>query len=137
MLVRPFVNLPTDMPTWVSREDFLSVFDQEDFLCRETQDVEQAYRADWFEIVEDGLPRFILPVVNVVAGKTQFINGRHRVAVLLKQMAQIPIAFAMGYLQHEAIRVIDSIPKRPLALTEVIQLPDLPIQRELPSPAKK
>jgi hypothetical protein len=132
MRILPFVNLSTDEPFWVSRAVFLLAFDQVDFVCREAQNIAPAYRSEWFERSDPTEPRFILPVVQVVAGKTQFINGRHRSAVLLAHLEELPVAFATGHLDAKARLILDAIPKRPLSRSEYMILPDLPIGPHFP-----
>jgi len=127
----PDLTLGTDIPAWVSKETFFALFDQTDFLIREVQDVEDAYLAEWF-YERNGDTRFLLPTVGLVAGKTQFVNGRHRTAVLLRHVDEVPMAFAVGHLDATARRIIESIPKRPLDLTQHIVLPDLPVKEKLP-----
>ena len=132
MITLPFLTLTSDEPYWVTRETFLSAFDQEDFKFREVLGIHHAYLSDWFHTQEKEKVFFSIPTVSIVSGKTQFINGRHRTAVLLAHLEEIPIAFAMNHLMPDARRVAESIPKRPLSLSEPFFLPDLPICNSLP-----
>ena len=125
----PEVTLPTDQPFWVTKASFFAYFDQADFQCRDQVAPVAAYRSDWFC---DGQTRFILPTVAMIGGKTQFVSGRHRTAVLLEFLEELPIAFARPILDPTAIHIIEEIPKRSLALTEHIFLPDLPVKDHLP-----
>src|SRR4029079_18588645 len=90
----PELTLSSDSPYWVARDAFLSHFDQADFHCRESHHIVPSYLSDWFYTPEDGTMRFCLPTVMFIAGKTQFINGRHRTAVLLPHLKELPIAFS-------------------------------------------
>lgn len=128
MQILPSINLYTDKPFWICKTVFLSAFDQLDFSCRNVQDVDLTYRSDWFDISYENQCRFIVPVVGVVGGKTQFISGRHRTAVLLEYLDEIPVAFAMGHLDDSARRIVESIPKRELILSEYMKFPDLPVR---------
>lgn len=132
MLAFPYLTLNSDEPYWVTRETFLSAFNQEDFTFREVLNIDYAYLSDWFHTKENTELYFSLPTVGVVSSKTQFINGRHRTAVLLAHLEEIPVAFAMDDLNPDARRFIENIPKRPLSLTESFFLPDLPICDSLP-----
>jgi hypothetical protein len=133
MQVFAAVNLITDEPHWIKREDFYRYFDQKDFLDREVQEVQPAYLNDWFHTSKDGKVEFYIPVVGVSDGKTDLIGTRHRLAVLLLYLDLIPIAFAMGFLlQEDARRFLATIPKRPLDLSEPLWIPDLPIKEKLP-----
>jgi hypothetical protein len=128
----PSLTLDTDVPFWVSKEVFFAFFDQRDFHFRDQAAPIAAYLADWFHTPQDGEPQFILPAVCIVGGKTQFISGRHRTAVLLPHLEELPIAFAAQPPNREAPQVIDRIPKRRLSLSERIWLPDLPVRERLP-----
>ena len=125
----PELSLNTDIPFWVARGVLLERFDQDDLLCRESQDVTPAYLADWFYTPEDGITRFKLPTVQFIAGRTQFINGRHRTAVLLPYLESLPLAFALSGNGRELLRQFALVP---LALTDYIDLPDLPMVESLP-----
>jgi hypothetical protein len=119
-----------DEPFWVSREVFLQHFDQDDFHDRGSKDVVHSYLAEWFHTPTDGTPRFMLPTVQFIAGKTQFINGRHRTAVLMLYLDELPIAFA--FHGGEARDFLRRLALRPLDLYEFIELPDLPVVEHLP-----
>lgn len=134
----PQLTRNDDEPYWITREVFLQHFDQDDFLCRESIDITHSYLAEWFYTSEDGALHFNLPTVGFVAGKTQFINGRHRTAVLLHYQNEFPIAFALpdnSAISSSARKAQDfllSLALRPLDLHEFIELPDLPIVDRLP-----
>ena len=126
MQVFAFVNHPSDEPFWIPREAFLAHFDQEEFVGnRAVRDVTQAYRRDWFK---DGCGRleFILPSVSYVKDKTQFINGRHRIAVLLQHMPELPIALATYQFSPRQLCLRAAIPSRTLDLSMPFELPGLP-----------
>lgn len=126
----PDLTLISDMPFWVTQEAFLEHFDQVDFLCRESKDVAPSYLAAWFHKMDDGITRFLLPTVQFVAGKTQFISGRHRTAVLLQYLKNLPIAFSLVNKPSQDFLI--RLALRPLSLHEFIELPDLPILGRIP-----
>lgn len=98
MHILPFVDQPDDEPFWVSREAFAIHFDQDDFVHeRVVREVTSAYRREWFPHI-NGVAKFQIAVVTFVGGKTQFINGRHRTAVLLPHLKELPIALATRLL---------------------------------------
>ena len=121
----PALTLNSDMPCWITREAFLEHFDQADFLCRESKSVTPTYLAAWFHKPEDGTTCFLLPTVQFVGGKTQFISGRHRMAVLLPYLQELPIAFSL--VNKPPQDFLSQVILRPLALGKFIELPDLPI----------
>ncbi len=125
MRCRPEVNLDTDIPYWVPRNIFYTHFDQDDFRCRESIAVRPAYLADWFYTPEGGPTRFFLPTVQLISGKTQFINGRHRTAVLLPFLEKLPIAVACE--SGKAAAWVDKLGLDSFSLDCWIDLPDLPI----------
>lgn len=115
----------TDEPFLVSRTSFFELFDQLDFKCRDVGEIEQKYLEEWFVPRSDGLRGFLLPTVQYVQGKTQFVGGRHRMAVLLSSLAELPIAFtAINPLPAELRRQLRA---RPLVPGSIICIPDLPI----------
>jgi hypothetical protein len=91
----PSLTLNSDTPYWIPQKAFLEHFDQEDFFYRDLKLVPASYLAAWFDTPEDGITRFLLPTVQFVSGKTQFISGRHRTAVLLPHMQNLLIAFSL------------------------------------------
>ena len=84
-----------DQPYWIDKSAFLEHFDGHDFVyCREVINIGPYYRPDWFVKSADDHLQFILPTVFFIDSKTQFINGRHRTAVLLaNNVKKLPIAF--------------------------------------------
>lgn len=132
MLCLPELTLETDVPCWISKATFFSLFDLDDFECRDQRQVIQAYLNDWFFWRDNGILGFFVPTVNVVSGKTQFINGRHRTAVLLNYLEEIPMAFAVEHLSLNDRLFFDEIPKGELSLLEPINIPDLDIFISLP-----
>lgn len=126
----PDLTLGSDIPVWLTREQFLQHFDQADFEFRENTIVAHSYLAAWFHTAADGIPRFLLPTVQFVAGKTQFINGRHRTAVLFAYLEEVPVAFAATNKASQAF--LGRLALRPLSLHEFVDLPDLPISESLP-----
>jgi len=132
MLVLAEVNLPTDLPNWVNREDFFQYFDQDDFHNREVRDVRAAYLKDWFHTSEDGSIKFLIPIVSALGNRTDLVGTRHRLAVILPYLEEIPFAFATGHIQADALRTLESIPKRPIDISVPFWIPDLPIRDTLP-----
>ncbi len=126
MQVLAFVNDLRDEPFWISRKAFLAYFDQEEFVRnRAVRDVTQAYRRDWFKD-RCGRLKFILPAVTYVGDKTQFIGGRHRIAVLLQLMPELPIALATYQFSPRQLCLRAAIPSRTLDWSMPFELPDLP-----------
>lgn len=116
-------TLDTDKAFWITKETFEHEFDQQDFLFRSVQLVDSNYSKHWFYIDNEGRNRFLLPTVQIVSGATQFINGRHRTAVLFSKIHKIPMAFSAGGAQDLAQSLLlDAVPEG-----EPIEFPDLPI----------
>jgi hypothetical protein len=126
------MNLTSDVPFWVKKSDFYLHFDQNDFFDRDVLDVQDAYLNDWFNFFENGIVRFYIPVVGLLSGKTDLISSRHRLAVLLPHLEELPFAFAMAHLGPNDLVFLASIPKRPLDPSEAFWIPDFPIQDSLP-----
>jgi hypothetical protein len=127
------VSLETDVPYWVSKSSFLQHFDQDDFnRHRKIKSVINAYLEDWFFVDAAGTRFFKIPPVSVVSGRTQFIGGRHRIAVLLKYLDRIPLAFATRDISDADRAWVDSIVAARIEFDEVLELPDLPIRSSLP-----
>jgi len=124
MLCLPALKLNIDVPYWVTIEVFRQYFDQEDFNCRESERINSLYLDDWFYMPTDGIRRFLLSTVQIINGKTQFINGRHRTAVLQKYLENLPIAFIQN---HESKDFLSRLSLPLLAIDKLIELPDLPI----------
>lgn len=132
MNVLALTSVTTDVPWWITREVFFRYFDQKDFLDRDVDDVQSEYRSDWLHFFDDGTIGFYIPVVSAIRTRTDLIGTRHRLAVLLSHLEELPVAFAMGHLGDEARDYIDSIPKRALDLSEPFWIPDLPILEDSP-----
>lgn len=126
----PEITVASDKPYWLTRESFLAHFDQDDFLCRESQEITNAYLASWFVDVTENPRRFMLPAVQLIEGKTQFINGRHRTAVLFNSMHEIPIAVTR--VDKESQELFQSLSFRPLDVQILIEIPNLSIKEQLP-----
>lgn len=116
----------------MSKSSFLQHLDQGDFLTRCSKEVVDAYLQDWFYFAADGTRFYKIPAVSVHAGRTQFIGGRHRTAVLLKHLDSFPLAFDTRYLAGDDRMWIESIVGGPIDADTVIELPDLPIKSSLP-----
>ena len=130
MLVLPWIGLVTDQPFWITREKFFEQFDQDDFYRREIASVQPTYLAAWFGNYTSGARFFRIPTVGLLSSGTQFVNGRHRAAVLLNFLDEIPVAFALNPLSNRLL--FGKLEKRPLDLTQLIFLPDLPVRAQLP-----
>jgi hypothetical protein len=128
----PYVNLPTDAPWWVGKSAFIEHFDQNDFLCRQVKEVTDAYLEDWFHDGRGQTRYFEIPPVSVINGKTQFISGRHRTAVLLRHLERVPLAFAMRDIGEADAEWIQRVAIAPIETHMLIELPDLPIRSSLP-----
>jgi hypothetical protein len=125
----PGLTVESDVPCWITREVFFQNFDQHDFKFRDSLEIVPAYLTEWFYTPDKGIKRFILPSVQFVAGSTQFINGRHRTAVLLKYFDELPIAFIF---RKETQEFMNTLPVRSLDLKQFIELPTLPILEKMP-----
>ncbi len=128
----PDLTTGRESPFWVNRSSILKYFNQADFHCRESRNVVSAYLTEWFHTPEDGILRFNLPTVQFLTGTgmTEFINGRHRTAVLMQYLNEIPIAFSeVSPPPHE---FLSQLSLRPLSLHESLELPDLPRKKRLP-----
>lgn len=127
MQVVALTNKHSDQPHWITRDVFYSHFDQDDFRCRVVQNVECTYRSDWFHTLENGSIGFYIPVVSAIGRRTDLIGTRHRLAVLLPHMMELPVAFAMGcHLTSMAREFLESIPKKPLNTLVPFWIPDFP-----------
>ena len=122
MNCHPYVKKESDKPYWVPIKVFQENFCQKDFLCRDVIDVVDEYRSNWFFEI-DGRTCFEIPPVDIINGRTEFISGRHRTAVLCKHITVLPIAFAEG----DALSYAVSLGLAPISMTEPISLPDLQI----------
>jgi hypothetical protein len=128
------VELSSDVPFWVKKSDFYLHFDQNDFFNRDVCDVQDAYLKGWFNFYENGVVRFYIPVVSLQPGKTDLVGTRHRLAVLLPHLEELPFAFATAHLDSADEILLASIPKRPLDLSVAFWIPDFPIRDSLPWP---
>ena len=128
----PAVNLDTDVPFWISRSSFFQHFDQQDFMCRDVEQVVDAYLEEWFHSDANGNRLFYLPPVSVRHKVTQFISGRHRTAVLLRHMESVPLSFDSRFTTSDEEDWIWSIASGPVQKGVHIELPDLPIKAALP-----
>ena len=119
----PELTLKTDKAFWVTKDIFKREFDQRDFHRRDSQAINRNYSKHWFYEDSQGTLWFRVPTVQIISGTTQFINGRHRTAVLFQEMDRIPLAFTAGYAQEFAKR----LKLEEASINEPIELPDLPI----------
>lgn len=128
----PATNLDSDVPFWISRISFFLHFDQQDFLCRDVEDVVDAYSENWFYADADGNRLFLIPPVSVRGKVTQFISGRHRTTVLLRHLDNVPLSLDSRFTNSEEEDWIWSMATRPVDRGVQIELPDLPIRAALP-----
>ncbi|MEW8262888.1 MAG: hypothetical protein AB2736_11040 [Candidatus Thiodiazotropha taylori] len=112
-----------DKAFWVSLEVFEAQFDLGEYNeFRDVRVVERNYAKQWFYLDQSGILRFSLPVIDYYNGSTEFINGRHRTAVLFNELDRIPMA-----LSQRATKVLLSRSAlTPLRENEQFILPDLP-----------
>ncbi len=118
------MNLATDRPFWISRYQFEKYFDQSDFACRKCIDVQDVYLSEWFHSSDHGERMFILPTVQFVNRKTQFINGRHRTAVLMQHLGLLPIALVHPLRIEQELLI--ELTQQTIKIEDFIELPDLP-----------
>jgi len=128
----PAVSLDTDIPFWISKNAFFRHFDQKDFMCRDVEHVVDAYLEEWFHADSNGNRRFLIPPVSVRQKVTQFISGRHRIAVLLRHLDNVPLAFDSRFTTSDEEDWVWSIAAGPVEKGVHIELPDLPIRAALP-----
>ena len=117
----PDMTRDSDKPYWVPLDVFEQRFDQDDYLCRDLKHVPDQYLSNWFHEEQDGRRFFILPTVYIISGRTEFISGRHRTAVLSRHLQELPIAFAEGLAQDFAA----SLGLCPIPMDQPFALPDL------------
>lgn len=116
---------------WVPVEVLRSKFDVVDLDNRIVVNVTDGYLETWFEETNRGRA-FIPPTVHLVSGKTQFISGRHRTAVLERHLEVIPMAF--DFRLPEVGVWITGVGLREVGNQELVDLPELPYL-QLPSSA--
>jgi hypothetical protein len=121
-----------DTPYWVRRDDFCSYFNQADFLDRDVIEVKEAYLVAWFSHDADGKLRFKIPVVSAIGRQTDLVGTRHRLAVILPHLAELPFAFARTVTSAEGRQCLARIPKRTLDAHEPFWIPDFPVVKTLP-----
>jgi len=112
-----------DRAFWVTHDVFYSEFNQKDFYFRNKELVDNNYSKHWFFLDKSGVHWFLLPTIQMISGSTQFINGRHRTAVLIQNIDRLPMAFSGG----GAIAFAKSLRLEPIADICQIEFPDLPI----------
>jgi hypothetical protein len=120
---KPYIKGNEDLAWWVPIQEFKKHFDQSDFHHnRKVLNVEDAYSEDWFCVGSNNEKLFELPTVCEIEGKTQFINGRHRVAVLIQHLDILPIVFTPS-----ALELLGSLNLEQIKISEGIMLPELPV----------
>jgi hypothetical protein len=115
----------------LNRDYFNEYVDKEDFDCRKSLTIEQAYHKNWFEIENKFLP----PILFFYNGKIQFINGRHRTALLFESLSEIPVIFLssdakFGATDEEVrlnLELLNKITK-PMDSDQCFEFPDFAIK---------
>ena len=59
----PEICQSLDKSFWVPKSAFFAHFDQDDFHCRDSFNVVASYLQSWFDIYDDGIFQFKLPMV--------------------------------------------------------------------------
>ena len=63
----------------------------------------------------------------------EFISERHRTAVLMRHLKELPLSFDFRFISETDKQWIDSVAFRPIDLdADVVELPELPIKQTLP-----
>lgn len=125
MKCRAEIGVTSDQGFWVKRAIFLQRLDRKDFECREVQNIEDRCLAAWFCREIDGPDRFILSAFYLEDCLFRCINGRHRTAVLLQHLDEVPISVTNA--DKICQRVLKQINLRKLDENEMFELPDLPV----------
>jgi hypothetical protein len=128
----PAVGLDTNVPLWISKSSFFRHFDQQDFMCRDVQQVVDASWTSGFHSDGSGNRFFHIPPVAVRHKATQFISGQHRTAVLLRHLEIVPLAFDSRFTTSDEEEWVWSIASGPIEQGVHMELPDLPIGAVLP-----
>ncbi len=129
MKIYPYFQNNGDVGFWVPLSDFQTKFDQEDLIQnRDATNIIHCYSAHWFCEFENKRC-FRLPSVCLMNTKTQFLNGRHRISILIeKHVNPLPIAFAPNAIEFAENQGFERI-----SANIEITIPDLPISNEFPS----
>ena len=119
---------------WVEKNKFYDNFDLLDFNeNREVRDVKDFYLNDWFGFDKrDKAVFYVAPVRLKVNGKTEFLGGRHRTAVLLNHLDVIPLGFVRGSIPPtygDAEKWAESLGFKKILENEILKLPDLQIRQ--------
>ena len=130
MQCQPALTLSSDIAVWISREDFYEYTNQDDYLNRNRRSITHAYLSEWFIPARGEITKFLLPTIQVLGNTTQFINGRHRTAVLLEYLSEVPIVFAYEDTSSQTFPAGMRI--KPVRINQCILLPDLPTLDHLP-----
>lgn len=117
-----------NVPYWIRREVYYKHFDQHDARLLLPEKLKQGYLIEWFSCDEKGSLAFTMPGAHFVKGKTEFFNGRHRTALLLEHLDEVPIAFETKSDGEK--HLLDVIPKRPVESNDRFYVPDLPIWKD-------
>ena len=115
----------TDIAAWVTRQAFTSNVSQDDLACRDSQEVFDWYRADWF-FRDAGDLYFIPPAFHFWDGHLHGINGRHRAVLLSRHMEVFPMLLVDPATWPED--KLSEIVHNRLKDGETVELPDLPVK---------
>ncbi len=121
----------TDRLFLVSSERLMQYVNEDDFKCRDSYIVEDAYHKDWF-FEFNGYTYFTPPTASIQNGEIFFINGRHRAILLARHLDQFP--FLIGNIDQDhfggepkasSLEVMDSIKAVDFEEHSTFILPDL------------
>ncbi len=114
-----------DRPFWIDWAQFNQYVNQADLACRDSQVIEDFYRTAWFEFRHKQW-FFNPPAFYLKQGSAFFINGRHRSLLLSRHLPLVPMSLTQ--VDQESKAVLSRINRGQIALTEVFELPDLPMR---------
>jgi hypothetical protein len=128
------ITAANDLPVWVTKVKFEQYVNQEDLALREAHDVIDCYHPKWFLNEQNGDMLFIPPAFEFRRGQLYCINGRHRTVLLLRHLSSIPILLVNPDKWPKAN--LNDIIERKIEDNEEIELPNLPINHDLPNSEK-
>jgi hypothetical protein len=126
------ITAETDLAAWVTRQAFMNNVDRDDLALRESEVVLDWYHPKWFRHDNYGDLRFTPPAFIFSQGQLRGINGRHRAVLLYRHLDAIP----MLLVKHNdwPSGKIDEITQRKIEDDELIELPNLMINKTLTVP---
>jgi len=128
------ITAEKDLPVWVTKVKFEQYINQEDLALRESHDVIDCYHPAWFLTEHNGDILFIPPAFEFRRGQLCGINGRHRAVLLLRHLSSIPMLLVNPKKRPKAS--LKDIIERKIEENEEIELPNLPINYDLPNSEK-